>query len=282
MKIIGFADYYISEWHADNYPAWIKQICEEKGLDFEFKYVWAELDKSPKDGITTDEWCVKHGAIKCGSLKELCEKCDHVFVLAPSDPQKHLEYASEVLKYKNNTYIDKTFAPDYATAVKIFEIAKENGTAFFSSSALRYALELDDLASSCCGVITYGGGSNLDEYIIHQTEMVVKTVDGRADMVRVEKQGSNQYVCSVVFKNGKRATMLFDPSYGFGICAEKVGGGSVSRAISSDFFKYLIADILEFFTSGKLSFDVSQTLEVMRIREGVVKAKNSLGEWVKL
>ena len=29
MKTIGFVDYYISEWHANNYPVWIKKICEE-------------------------------------------------------------------------------------------------------------------------------------------------------------------------------------------------------------------------------------------------------------
>ena len=281
MKVIGFADYYISEWHADNYPTWIKQASDEMGEDFEFRYIWAELDKSPKDGISTDEWCEKHGAIKCSSLKELCEKCDHVFVLAPSDPEKHLEYASEVLKYKNNTYIDKTFAPDYATAKKIFEVAEKEGTKFFSSSALRYASELDDL-QNCNGVITYGGGSNLDEYVIHQAEMVVKTINAQAKKVRVEKQGKNQYVCSVIFENDKRATMLFDPSYGFGICAEKENGASVSRAVNSDFFKFLIADILAFFVSGKTSFDTNQTLEVIKIREGVVKGKTKLGEWIEL
>jgi len=202
-------------------------------------------------------------------------------VLAPSDPEKHLEYASEVLKYKNNTYIDKTFAPDYATAKQIFDIAKQEGTKFFSSSALRYASELDDLRN-CNGVITYGGGSNLDEYVIHQAEMVVKTMGAKAEKVRVEKQGKNQYVCSVAFKDGKSATMLFDPSYGFGICAEKENGQSVSRAINSDFFKSLIADILAFFKTGGTSFDTNETLEVIKIREGVVKAKSSLGEWIEL
>ncbi len=279
MRVIGFADYYISEWHADNYPKWIKEINDEIGADFEFRYVWAELDKSPKDGISTDEWCEKHGAVKCCSLKELCEKCDHVFVLAPSDPEKHLEYAKEVLKYKNNTYIDKTFAPDYDTAKKIFEIAKELGTKFFSSSALRYASELNGL-TNCNGVITHGGGSNLDEYIIHQAEMVVKTVGATAEKVRVEKQGENQYVCSVLFSGGKRATMIFAPSYGFGICAEKSDGQSVAREINSDFFKSLIADILSFFMSGEASFNTNETLEVIKIREGVVKAKYNLGKWI--
>ena len=42
MKTIGFVDYYISEWHANNYPVWIKDICEKSGKDFEVKYAWAE------------------------------------------------------------------------------------------------------------------------------------------------------------------------------------------------------------------------------------------------
>ncbi len=281
MKIIGFADYYISEWHADNYPAWIKQISEELGEDFEFRYVWAELDASPKDGITTDAWCERMGAQKCSTLSELCEKCDHVFVLAPSDPQKHLEYAEEVFKYGKNTYVDKTFAPDCATAEKIFEVAQKYGTKFFSSSALRYSTELDGLEGSN-GVITFGGGSNLDEYIIHQIEMVVKIVGDNGKRVRVEKQGNNQFAVSLEFVNGKKATMLFDPSFGFGVCAEKSNGASVNRNITSDFFKGLIKDILVFFKNGVLPFDPEQTLQVIRIREGVIKAEHDLGNWIEL
>ena len=34
MKTIGFVDYYISEWHANEYPAWIKEANEKLGEDF--------------------------------------------------------------------------------------------------------------------------------------------------------------------------------------------------------------------------------------------------------
>ena len=53
MKTIGFVDYYISEWHANNYPAWIKAACEKIGADIELKYVWAEIPTSPVDKVTT-------------------------------------------------------------------------------------------------------------------------------------------------------------------------------------------------------------------------------------
>ena len=148
MKTIGFIDYYLSEWHANNYPNWIKSVCEKTSKDFVVKYAWAEKDISPVDGRSTDDWCNTFGVEKCDTIAEVCQKADYIIVLAPSNPEKHLAYVKEVFKYKKNTYVDKTFAPDFATAKEMFDIANENGTKFFSSSALRYADELNDLIDS--------------------------------------------------------------------------------------------------------------------------------------
>ena len=137
MKKIGFVDYYISEWHANNYPAWIANACQKLGADYEVAYAWAELDVSPKYGETTAQWCEQKGVIQCNTLAELCEKSDVIVILAPTDPQTHLKYATEVLKYGKRTYIDKTFAPDLATAQQIFALGKKYNTPFFTSSARR-------------------------------------------------------------------------------------------------------------------------------------------------
>ena len=96
MKKIGFVDYYISEWHANNYPNWIKEACEKNGFSYEVAYAWAEEYVSPVDGRNTDEWCRDFGVTRCESIKELCDRCDAVVILAPSNPEKHLAYASEV------------------------------------------------------------------------------------------------------------------------------------------------------------------------------------------
>ena len=96
-KKIGFVDLYISEWHANNYPGWMAKINEQLGYDFEIAYAWAEIDTSPNDGVTTAEWCEKFGAEKCDTIEELCEKSDMIVILAPSNPEKHLEYAETAL-----------------------------------------------------------------------------------------------------------------------------------------------------------------------------------------
>ncbi len=278
MKKIGFVDYYISEWHANNYPLWIKEACEKAGLDYIVAYAWAERGVSPFDGRNTDEWCKAFGVTKCETIEELCEKSDIILVLAPSDPQVHLSFAERILPYQKRTYIDKTFAPDFATSEKIFAIAEKYQTPFFSSSALRYASELDALVGSDKIIVT-GGGGNFEEYIIHQIEPAVKVLRAKATSVRAQMQGK-QVVCSVEFEGGKQATLCYGEAMPFTVCTEK-DGKSAYAALNSDYFRALIADILRFYETGKVSFDTQETLEVMRIREALIKSANS-GKEVKL
>ena len=281
MKKIGFIDYYISEWHANNYPAWIDDACAALGKEYKVAYAWAELDLSPKYGETTAQWCEKFGAEKCDTIAELCEKSDVIVILAPSDPEKHLGYAEEALKYGKLTYIDKTFSPDYATAKKIFEIAEKHGTKFFSSSALRYADELST-DFECNEVMTTGSGSILAEYLVHQVEMVVKKLGLGAKRVRAEKFGT-QTLFRVEYANGKKATMLFAPSVPFTLYMSECGESKpVYRQVTSKFFNGLIADMVRFFEEGTVSFDTAETLEVMKIREGALKAIDMNGAWFDL
>lgn len=280
MKKIGFADYYISEWHANNYPAWIKKVNEELGTDYEVTYAWAELETSPVYRETTAEWCLRNGVEKCDTLAELCEKSDYIIVLAPSDPQKHLDYAKQVLPYGKPTYIDKTFSPDLATAKEIFKIAEKHGTPFFSTSALRFASELDSLEGADKLFIT-GGGGNFPEYIVHTAEMAVKLLKSPSARVKAEQLGK-QWLCRTVCENGKEAAILFSPSVGFGICAENSEKSYINVEIKSDFFSVLMEKIIKFFETGVLPFDPSETLEVMRLREALIGATATPDEWIEL
>ena len=281
MKKIGFIDYYLSEWHANNYPEWIRAANAEAGEDFEICYAWAELDASPLDGVTSAEWCEKNGVTLCVSIEELCEKSDYILILAPSNPEKHLGYAEIALRYGKNTYIDKTFAPDFAEAKKIFDIAEKYGAKFFSSSALRYATELDEIKGAK-SIITTGGGSNMDEYIIHQAEMAVKLAASEPVRLRTEALGDSQRICTVEFASGSVARLIYAPRYAFSVNADCDSGENLGSVVRSDTFGGLIRDILRFYNDGTPSFNTEQTLWVMKIRGGAVRSNSALGEWVKL
>jgi hypothetical protein len=269
MKKIGFIDYYLSEWHANNYPQWIREANEVLGTDYEVAYAWGELDLSPKYGETSAQWCEKMGVELCATIEEVCEKSDVLLILAPSDPDRHLPYATTALRYGKPTYIDKTFAPNLVDAQKIFALASTYNTPFFSTSALRYAEELADLGEISRLIVT-GGGGNLPEYLVHQVEMAVLLLGAPAKNARVESHG-NQTVAFVELEGGKEATFIYAPKLPFSVSTEAPDGTPAYRAIKSDFFRGLIADILRFYESGKPSFDTAQTLEVMRMRDMILK-----------
>ena len=270
MKKIGFVDYYISEWHANNYPNWIKEVCEATGEEMEVAYVWAELETSLLNGETTDEWCAKFGVEKCASIQELCEKSDYIVILCPSFPETHLRFAEAVLPYGKPTYIDKTFAPDGETAGKIFALSEKYGTPIFSTSALRYASELELFADTDNAIIT-GGGRSFEEYVVHIAEMAVVLMGEEFSDVQVVKQG-NQRICHLTTPAGKKCTMTYAPNLGYTIAGEKDGAPSY-KAVTSSFFKVLMGEIVKFFACGGKEIPVSkaQTMAVMTLRDTVLK-----------
>ncbi len=279
MKKIGFIDYYISEWHANNYPAWMKQVGEELGLDYEICYAWAEKDDSEFDGRDTDTWCKDFGVEKCETIEELCQKCDNIVILAPSNPEKHLGYVEEAFKCGKRIYVDKTFAPDFATAKKIFEISEKYNTPFFSTSALRYGEELDAFKGEK-NISVKGGGGNLPEYIIHQIEIAVKVLGRGAEKIMLSEE-DGQVVVNIVFSEGRTAKLHYNSSNGFGIAK----GDDINdnpTAIRSPFFMNLMKKILTFFETGETDFCGCETLEVMKIREAVIKAQDTPNQWIEL
>lgn len=270
MKKIGFVDYYLSEWHANNYPEFIANICRDTGDEFCVAYAWAEEYVSPVDGRNTDEWCSDLGVERCATIDELCKKSDFIVILSPDNPEKHLEYAKEVLKHGKRTYIDKTFAPDYATAKAIFDEGRTHNAPFFSTSALRYAEELKTLDCSG-GLVVIGGGSDIKDYAIHIVEIIVTLIKSRPLTLTSTVQGS-QIISAICFEDGYKASFVYSPGAPFAVsCCNNAGEGQYTE-LTSDFFGHLMEDILKFFKDGILPFDSSETLTAMKLRDAIIKS----------
>ncbi len=283
MKKIGFIDYYISEWHADNYPAWFKEVNEALGYDYEITYAWAEEYVSPVDGKNTDEWCKEMGITRLATIEEICEKSDYLLILAPSNPEKHLQYAKLVFPYGKPTYIDKPFSDSVENANAIFALAEQYGVKFFSSSALRYAEELNTV-DTCVAMTTTGGYGSVEEYIIHQAEMIVKKVGLGANAIKAQRITDNEYTFTVLFPDERRAGMHFVKGNApfSAIMSKGDGSDAVYTLAETNTFKGLLKDILTFFETGNRSFDSAETLEVNNLVVAAIKAKNSLDEWIAI
>ncbi len=277
MKKIGFIDYYLDEWHANHYPAWIDEYCQKTGLDYRLAFAWAERDTPPAGGRTSAAWCEAFGAAACPDPETLCKMSDAVLLLAPSNPERHLALAQKTFRYARGKriYVDKTFAPDYETAVRIIEEAKQYEVSIFSTSALRYAVErLPELPDS---VATFGGGSSYEEYIIHQIEMTVKLMGQGASALRVTENGG-VLVTDIRYRDGREASMTFGAGIPFRVEAKK-NGAVTELPMQPDYFRRLIGQILEFFERGEAGFPPEETPEAMRLRGTAVLAKQTPGIW---
>lgn len=266
MKKIGFIDYYLSEWHANNYPAWIREIDPA----FEVAYAWAEVDVSPADGVTTDEWCEKFGAQKCSSIAEVCEKADYLIVLSPDNPERHLDYARQVFPCGKPCYMDKTFAPDAETARAIFALAKQYGVKLFSSSALRFADELADWQESLRSV-TVSGSGRLDIYLIHFVEIAVRLMGADVGSVMALSGGRNT-VLAMKYRDGRIANLcLYDSRHAPGFAISPESADLEKRLpyvnIGGDYFKRLIAAILAMFDGADVPVKPEETVTVIGVMQ---------------
>ncbi|MBQ8952737.1 MAG: hypothetical protein IJ048_01355, partial [Clostridia bacterium] len=174
------------------------------------------------------------------------------------------------------TYIDKTFAPDVATAKRIFELSERYGAKIFSTSALRYAEELQAFGQAHSAFVT-GGGSSLEEYCIHQIEMIVCLMGTGAQSVMCS--GSARHaVCHIAYPEGRGAELIYGARLPYALDVQRAADQpSEYVPVKSAFFPSLLADILAFYESGREPVPQAQTMACMKLREAVLRAASEPG-----
>lgn len=281
MKKIGFVDYYLNEWHANKYPAWIKEISARKGLDYKVCYAYGEI-AAPHDGKTSADWCAENGIEECRTIDELCEKSDFIIILSPDNAEKHLQYAEAVLRYKKPTYVDKTFAPDVGQAKKIFDISEKFCCPICSSSALRFADELKGL-KEVENMISIGGGLTYDIYAIHQIEMIVRLMG--SDVKRImATQNTKSINLTMEYSDGRRASLIqnvYCSKMPFILLTEHSNTRETRyTVIQSDFFVNFIDALLDFFETGIKVAQKQETLAVIGLIESGKRALDRPDSWI--
>ena len=151
MKKIGFIDYYLDEWHANNYP---RMIAEASNGSMAVTGAFGLID-SPIGGRTTETWCREMNIPRFETIEALIADSDALIVLSPDNCEMHEQLCRLPLASGKPTYVDKTFAPDGVIARRIFAIAEES----------RHALLLHFRAALCRRICQYcprrGAGDQL-------------------------------------------------------------------------------------------------------------------------
>lgn len=273
--LIGFIDYFLDEWHANNYPTWLKEIDP----DCQVAYAYAVTDH-PDGGLTTDAWCEKNGVTRCLTMEELVEKSDAVVVLSPDHCDLHEALCQVALRSGKPVYIDKTFSPNLAMGKRIFDLAEKHNTPCYSTSALRFADEYKALDTDRITGITSIGGSIPEMYVIHQLEPVMMLMKTQAKRV-MALSSPEFYAYTVEFNDGRVVTLnQFQQGIPFTLNVAYKDGGAVVANAKSDFFKVFTANLAHFFKTGEIPVSHTETLQIMAVREAALKALSLPGQWI--
>ena len=277
-KKIGFIDYYLDEWHALNYPQFIKEATDG---EFEVAYAYAEMDKP--GGMTTDQWCEKYGVQRLDSIDEVVEKSDCLIVLSPDNPERHWDLCQKPLRSGKRVYVDKTFALEKSTAEALVKLAEENNTPFFSTSALRFADELKDIDREGICFINSRGPGNFDTYSIHQIEPIVVLMGSKAK--RIMSVGNGKYESMVIEFEGNRSIVM--SQYGwtgvdFSMLVNYEDGKTVTVPAMTNTFPNFIKAMCDFFKTGEIKAAHDETVAIMGIIEAGSKALANPNTWIEI
>jgi hypothetical protein len=287
MIRIGFVDWFLDEWHANNYPAWIRDPARNPMVNgsrrFEVTHAWAAIDKP--DGLATDAWCEKFDVQRCATIEDLVAACDAIVVLAPDHAHKHVVLADKPLRSGKPVYVDKTFATGRREAQQLFSLARAHDTPLYSTSALRYAQELHafreaGLSQDKVSLVSTRGPGVIDSYGIHQAEMVISLMG--TGLERVLMQGPAEAPTYVyAFSGGRTAVMQHLPWTGFSVLANE-GESGMAAAVEKDFWGAFTDELLRFFETRQAPVPEAETVEAVTMIEAGLRASEQPGIWIDI
>jgi virulence factor len=215
------------------------------------------------------------------------------------DGTVHYERAKPFLEAGIPCFVDKPYTCSVEDAKKIAELAAKKKLPLFSSSSLRYALEVVEYVADAkhgklAGCVVYGPASlspipdrnaGLYHYGIHAVEMLYTLMGSGCKRVTCTHE-KNADVVTGVWADGRvatvRGTRTPSSSYGFIGFAEK---GVQSVNVGTKFiYRELLKKIVEMFKTGKSPLDIAETIEIMAFIEAANKsgANHGSGETVKV
>ncbi|MDR0405521.1 MAG: hypothetical protein LBH54_01865 [Clostridiales bacterium] len=275
MKKIGFIDYYLDEWHADNYPGFIKK----HGGAFQVASAWAKCDKP--GGVTNAEWSRRTGIPLAQTIEEVVEHSDCIVVLSPDNPEQHETLVDLPLRSGKPVYVDKTFAPDLAAAKRMFDLADAHGTPCYSCSALGFVEEYSRVERAGIETVQTVGPGSFAIYSIHQIEPIIYLTDGVVK--RVMSVGTARHPALVfAFADGRTARTAHFANAGFSAQIGYADGHSQSVEVKSDLFERFIAEMLQFFETGEIPVPHARTLAIMAARHAGQRALETPFTWVNV
>lgn len=282
MKI-GIVDDYLDNWHTNHYPFYLKLASELYQIPAEITCAYAWRNHPEEGMLSTSQWCVKYGVKECSTYEELIEQVDAIMVMCADNCIPHEKLAQQALESGKPVFCDKTFAPDYATAKRMFDVAREHGTRVFSCSAQRFCMELLCFQSQVQQHVDYcstTGPGDMVNYSIHQYEMLESMMGTGAKKCIANQVGD---VKQIVYEYDDDRTCAFHigDKLHFTLTVKSEQGKLQDIAVT-DYYLNFFLKLLQFFAGGEVPVKEQDTLEIMTMQQAGRQALEHPGNWVYL
>jgi len=247
--------------------------------------------------ITDDDTLAEYTATVAGygvevvnAPEELIGKVDAVMVEFQSGVV-HLEYARPFIEAGLPVFVDKPFTCSVADAQGLAELAEANDVPLFSSSSLRYALEVQQLhaeqdqTGEILGAMAYSPAGlhpqnpGLFHYGIHAVETLYGLMGPGCQEVWCAYQAGAEAImgCWQDQRIGSiRGTRAGTHAYGFTAwCENEVRACSID---ASYIYRELLKKVVGMFESGKSPLDIQETIEIVAFIEAALKSAQHQGQ----
>ncbi len=207
----------------------------------------------------------------------------------------HLQRAKPFIEAGLPVFVDKPFTCSLADAKTLFELAAKNNVPLFSSSSLRYALEVQEVKAQeaelgkVIGADAYSPASlhplnpGLFHYGIHGVETLFALMGPGCQAVQcVDTEGTT--VVTGLWKDGRigtmRGTRKGAHSYGFtAFCEKRV----VVKPINAAYiYRELLKVIVKMFETKRAPLDPQETIEIVAFIESAIESANNHGGRITL
>ncbi|MCD6408472.1 Gfo/Idh/MocA family oxidoreductase [bacterium] len=242
--------------------------------DLEASY--SRVEKFKKELV--ENWNIK----LVNSIEELLKNVDAV-LLESVDGRRHLKEAIPVIEAKKPLFIDKPLAHNYYEAKKIYEIAEKYNCPVFSSSSLRFDVNIRKVKESFkeekisgCDAFSPAPleptNPGLFWYGIHGVEILYTFMGTGCEEVFCEKTDDFHFVTGK-WEDGRigtvRGTRKGPHDYGATVFGEKkIVHTTYSKEVP--LYAGLLKEIIKFFHTGKPPVDKEETLEMMKFMEAAL------------
>jgi virulence factor len=200
----------------------------------------------------------------------------------------HQQKARFFLEEGVPTFVDKPLASTYEEAAELVEIAERVGTLLMSSSALRYAREIDEaraeiqaagqvsLATAICQG-QYMGEDAVIHYGIHALELAYAVLGaGVASVQNIGERGA--HVVKLVYGDGRILLLLVFPELAQAFRLNVYGNTGAASLVVEDwdsFYARMLQAFVDMIRERSLPIPLAETLEIIRV---LTAAKESLAD----